>query len=209
MAATPSVLFGGGCLFHEWWMIYGVNCSLSIYFSHWRKSVSQPRPTGSLRVGPGPRPLSLTQRHKVECLLAQVEHERASRSGCFSVATWSSCWIAVHGGSPCTVSMLALQVSVPKIYHVSILKTSRTKVSHAAMIKKKGEWKGDKQLWLIKTQLILKINKICLWTIRQPDTRFTVSSRIVAGSATRNSRIGSDQIITQWSANHPIISPIK
>lgn len=73
---------GGGCLFHEWWMIYGVNCSVSIYFSHWCKSVSQPRPTGSLRDPSGSvlaRVLchcgvcfgceQVTQRHKVCSLI--------------------------------------------------------------------------------------------------------------------------------------------
>lgn len=84
----------------EWWMIYGVNCSISIYFSHWCKSVSQPPPMGSLRVSPG-RSLCHCGNTATQIRLfslSEVEHERASQSGCFSVATWSPCWIAVHEG---------------------------------------------------------------------------------------------------------------
>lgn len=121
---------GGGRLFHEWWMIYGVNCFVSIYFSHWCKSVSQPRPRGSLRVSPGPRPFSLWR------VLLRTSNT-ATQSRLFArskVRSWAVQYMG--GGSPCCVSMLALQVS--KIYHVCILKASRTKVSQAAVIKKNG-----------------------------------------------------------------------
>lgn len=94
---------GGGCLFHEWCMIYGVNSPVSIYFSHWCKSVSQPRPTGSLRVSPWPAAFVVVAgwawAHYPLWLLQ-----------CSNMITMLNC--TTWWGAACTVSMLALHASV-------------------------------------------------------------------------------------------------